>query len=169
MSTASYLKRESKFAAGNDTMTPPMTSSCPRSRSSSVSSVSSFDSEAYFSKTYVPLSSLPTPPMSSHSNSFSQQLPEALFSTEQILDPELLGMSLDFRFWILLGLVQYLCMVPRICGAEFRLIVCRPSNSPHEFDSPFHLSNHGISVACPCYSHPGGSTIGNGCAGSVHS
>jgi len=72
----------------NDTMTPPMAS---RSGTSSLSS--SFD-ESYFSKTYVPLSNLPTPPLSLHSNaSTRQQSPEALFSPGEIQDPELLGTS----------------------------------------------------------------------------
>ncbi|KAH8784772.1 hypothetical protein F5882DRAFT_428438 [Hyaloscypha sp. PMI_1271] len=60
-----------------------------RSQSSSLSS--SFD-ESYFSKTYVPLSSLPTPPLSSHSNtSTRQQSPETIFSPGEVPDPELLG------------------------------------------------------------------------------
>ncbi|KAL5316865.1 hypothetical protein ACEPPN_015917 [Leptodophora sp. 'Broadleaf-Isolate-01'] len=86
MFTTSHLKRKSK--GGRDSITPPMTS---RSRSSSVSSSSSFD-ESYFSKTYVPLSSLPTPPPSSHSNTSSrQQSPDTFSSPGEILDPELLG------------------------------------------------------------------------------
>ncbi len=83
MVTSSHLKRKSKVV--EDAMTPPMGS---RSRSSSVSS---FDDESYFSKTYVPLSSLPTPPLSAHSNHSRQQTSESLFSPEEILDPELLG------------------------------------------------------------------------------
>jgi hypothetical protein len=69
-------------------MTLPMAS---QSRSSSLSS--SFD-DSYFSKTYIPLSSLPTPPLSSHSNpSTRQQSPEALFSPGETPNPKLLGTS----------------------------------------------------------------------------
>lgn len=79
----SSLRRASK-KMGNS-MTPPMAT---RSRNSSVSS---FD-EAYFSKTYVPLSNLPTPPLSSHSNDSTQVQPaEELFSPEEYLDPQLIG------------------------------------------------------------------------------
>ncbi|KAL2061947.1 hypothetical protein VTL71DRAFT_7325 [Oculimacula yallundae] len=86
MFTTSHLKRKSK--GRQEAMTPPMAF---RSRSSSVSSTSSFD-ESYFSKTYVPLSSLPTPPPSSHSNlSSRQQSPDSFSSPGEILDPELLG------------------------------------------------------------------------------
>ncbi|KAE8447759.1 hypothetical protein EG329_010153 [Mollisiaceae sp. DMI_Dod_QoI] len=81
MNTTSYLKRKPKMV--KDTMTPPMA----RSRSSSESS--SFD-ESYFFKTYVPLSSLPTPPLSHSRNNSRQQSPEA-FSPDEILDPDLLG------------------------------------------------------------------------------
>ncbi|KAK0129080.1 hypothetical protein ONS95_001021 [Cadophora gregata] len=84
MFTTSHLKRKSK--GRQDYMTPPMTT---RSRSSSCSS---FDEESYFSKTYVPLSSLPTPPPSLHSNiSSRQQSPDIFSSPGEILDPELLG------------------------------------------------------------------------------
>ncbi|KAE9363670.1 hypothetical protein N431DRAFT_448250 [Stipitochalara longipes BDJ] len=84
MATSSNLRRTTNIM--NNAMTPPMAS---RSRSSSLSS--SFD-ESYFSKTYVPLSSLPTPPLSSHSNSSTrQQSPEAFFSPGEISDPDLLG------------------------------------------------------------------------------
>jgi hypothetical protein len=93
MITTSHLKRKPKAAAvvTNTTteMTPPMTSTS-RSRSSSISSFDDFD-EDYFSKTYVPLSSLPTPPPSSHSNNSCQQLPESLVDCEHVLEPELLG------------------------------------------------------------------------------
>ncbi|PVH82636.1 hypothetical protein DL98DRAFT_586234 [Cadophora sp. DSE1049] len=83
MFTTSHLKRKPK--GRQDSMTPPMAS---RSRSS----CSSFDEESYFSKTYVPLSSLPTPPPSSHSNTSSrQQSPDVFSSPGEILDPELLG------------------------------------------------------------------------------
>ncbi|CZR62298.1 uncharacterized protein PAC_12195 [Phialocephala subalpina] len=61
-------------------MTPPM-ARCP--------STSSF-TESYFTKTYVPLSSLPTPPLSHSRNNSRQQSPEA-FSPGQVLDPELFG------------------------------------------------------------------------------
>ncbi|RDL33611.1 Uncharacterized protein BP5553_07979 [Venustampulla echinocandica] len=68
----------------DDLMTPPMTS---RSRSSSTSS---FD-ESYFFKTYVPLSNLPTPPPSSHSNSSCPPAPGNLLFLGETLDHDLLG------------------------------------------------------------------------------
>lgn len=93
MFITSHLKRKSK--GRQDSMTPPMAF---RSRSSSCSS---FD-ESYFSKTYVPLSSLPTPPPSCRSNSSSrQQSPDAFSSPGQILDPELLGTVPRFYFLLL--------------------------------------------------------------------
>ncbi|CZT43674.1 uncharacterized protein RSE6_03745 [Rhynchosporium secalis] len=85
MFTTSHLKRKTK--GRQEVITPPMTF---RSRSSSVSSSSS--DESYFFKTYVPLSSLPTPPPSSQSNlSSRQQSPHPFPSPGEILDPELLG------------------------------------------------------------------------------
>ncbi|PBP28883.1 hypothetical protein BUE80_DR000204 [Diplocarpon rosae] len=83
MLTTSHLKRKSK-AVYQSAMPSMMT----RSRSSSESS---FDEE-YFSKPYVPLSSLPTPPPSSRSSSNSrQQSPELYNSAGETLDPEMLG------------------------------------------------------------------------------
>lgn len=77
----------------NPTMTPPLSMS-PRKRSSSISSnssVESFDSD-FFEQTYVPLSNLPTPPLSSHSyDTTAAQSPISLFSSDEILDPEFLG------------------------------------------------------------------------------
>jgi len=68
--------------------TTPMAS---RSRSASCSSDSSVD-EAYFFKTYIPLSNLPTPPSGFLSDETSQQhTPECLHSLDEPLDPELLG------------------------------------------------------------------------------
>ncbi|KAH6673791.1 hypothetical protein B0J14DRAFT_56851 [Halenospora varia] len=70
-------------------LTPPMAS---RSRSSSDASFDDAYFEDYFSKTYVPLSSLPTPPPSSHSNQGSrQQSPEDFLPVGEVLDPDLLG------------------------------------------------------------------------------
>jgi hypothetical protein len=68
-------------------MSPPLSS---RSRSSSLDSA--FDEE-YFSKTYVPLSNLPTPPTSSHSNvlGVTQDIGDVLLYREN-LDPDLIGM-----------------------------------------------------------------------------
>jgi hypothetical protein len=46
--------------------------------------------DSYFSKTYVPLSSLPTPPLLSHSNgSIRQNSPD--LELDESLDPSLLG------------------------------------------------------------------------------
>ncbi|PQE31216.1 cyclin protein [Rutstroemia sp. NJR-2017a WRK4] len=71
-------------------MPSPM-SMASRKRSSSISSVESFDSD-FFEQTYVPLSNLPTPPLSSHSHDITaEQSPVSLFSSDEILDPELLG------------------------------------------------------------------------------
>lgn len=70
-------------------MTPPMAS---RSRSSSDASFDDAYFEDYFSKTYVPLSNLPTPPPSSHSNQASrQQSPDDFLPVGEVLDPDLLG------------------------------------------------------------------------------
>ncbi|KAG0649081.1 hypothetical protein D0Z07_4375 [Hyphodiscus hymeniophilus] len=66
----------------------PMASS--RSRSNSVSSDSSLD-EDYFFRTYVPLSNLPTPPLTFSSNDSSYQLSPDLFPQDEYLDPKLLG------------------------------------------------------------------------------
>ncbi|KAB8290064.1 hypothetical protein EYC80_010390 [Monilinia laxa] len=74
-------------------MTPPLSMSS-RKRSSSTSSISSmesFDSD-FFEQTYVPLSNLPTPPLSSHSyDTTAAPSPISLFSSDEILDPEFLG------------------------------------------------------------------------------
>ncbi|KAF4636578.1 hypothetical protein G7Y89_g1505 [Cudoniella acicularis] len=73
----------------HESMTPPMAS---RSRSSSSASFDESYFESYFSKTYVPLSNLPTPPLSSHSNPSSRQRsPENFLSVGEVLDPNLLG------------------------------------------------------------------------------
>lgn len=51
-----------------------------------------WDFEAYFSKPYVPLSNLPTPPLSAHSSTSSRQTtPDFDFDDVEDLDPELLG------------------------------------------------------------------------------
>ncbi|ESZ91635.1 hypothetical protein SBOR_7997 [Sclerotinia borealis F-4128] len=74
----------------NPTMTPPLSMSS-RKRSSSISSIESFDSD-FFDQTYVPLSNLPTPPLSSHSyDTTAAQSPISLFSPDEILDSEFLG------------------------------------------------------------------------------
>ncbi|KAI9639950.1 hypothetical protein NHQ30_011680 [Ciborinia camelliae] len=74
----------------NPTMTPPLSMSS-RKRSSSISSIESFDSD-FFEQTYVPLSNLPTPPLSSHSyDTTAAQSPISLFSSDEILYPEFLG------------------------------------------------------------------------------
>ncbi|KAF7916424.1 uncharacterized protein EAE98_010724 [Botrytis deweyae] len=74
----------------NPTMSPPLSMSS-RKRSSSISSFDSFDSD-FFEQTYVPLSNLPTPPLSSHSyDTTAAQSPISLFSSDEILDPDYLG------------------------------------------------------------------------------
>jgi hypothetical protein len=62
-----------------------------RSRTSSISSLDDFD-ESYFYQNYVPLSSLPTPPLSYSTNTSRQQSPESLFPGET-LDAALLGIA----------------------------------------------------------------------------
>ncbi|KAF8859072.1 hypothetical protein BDZ45DRAFT_590241 [Acephala macrosclerotiorum] len=57
---------------------------------------SSSSDSPYFTKTYVPLSSLPTPPLSHSRTNSRQQTPEA-FSPGQILDPELFGPALHLK------------------------------------------------------------------------
>ncbi|TAQ89970.1 hypothetical protein B7494_g1700 [Chlorociboria aeruginascens] len=67
------------------------------SRTSSSSSIASLSStsSSYFSKTYVPLSNLPTPPPSSHSQASSRQhTPSSSISPQELLAPELLGPSI---------------------------------------------------------------------------
>ncbi|RDW79647.1 hypothetical protein BP6252_04285 [Coleophoma cylindrospora] len=74
------------------TMTPPM-ASFGLKRSPSEDSLD----EAYFLKTYVPLSNLPTPPLSCFSDSSSEKrhsLPEVLHASAEHLDPDLLGPSI---------------------------------------------------------------------------
>lgn len=74
----------------NPTMSPPLSMSS-RKRSSSISSIESFDSD-FFDQTYVPLSNLPTPPLSSHSyDNTAAHSPISLFSSDEILDSEVLG------------------------------------------------------------------------------
>ncbi|QSZ35665.1 hypothetical protein DSL72_006787 [Monilinia vaccinii-corymbosi] len=71
-------------------MSPPLSMSS-RKRSSSASSVESFDSD-FFHQTYVPLSNLPTPPLSSHPyDTAAAQSPISLFGSDEILAPEFLG------------------------------------------------------------------------------
>ncbi|KAL3418315.1 hypothetical protein PVAG01_10031 [Phlyctema vagabunda] len=73
-------------------LTPPM---APSERNMSISSVDSFDEE-YFLKTYVPLSNLPTPPLSAQSSSSSGRIetPKSLNLSFDELDPDLLGPSI---------------------------------------------------------------------------
>jgi hypothetical protein len=94
-SSISVLRRTSKTT--NIIMNADQSFTSPMATRSRSSSVDSFDEE-YFSKTYVPLSSLPTPPPSSHSNASTRQTtPETLFSPTEYLDPRLLGKyRLDF-------------------------------------------------------------------------
>ncbi|KAI9054903.1 hypothetical protein LZ554_002047 [Drepanopeziza brunnea f. sp. 'monogermtubi'] len=94
--TKSHLKRKSK--AVDKSMTPPIAFRPPMFFSSSFSGDEDEDDEddgydeAYFSKTYVPLSSLPTPPPSCHSHASSrQQSPDLHFCAGEMLDPRLLG------------------------------------------------------------------------------
>ncbi|OWP03548.1 hypothetical protein B2J93_7566 [Marssonina coronariae] len=90
MLTKSHLKRESSSKTVDESSTPPMVT---RPRSSPASSLD----EEYFAQTYVPLSSLPTPPTSSRwsssssSSSSRQQSPESYCSAGETLDPEMLG------------------------------------------------------------------------------
>jgi hypothetical protein len=69
-------------------MSPP--ESCPSSFSD-YEDDDDFDDD-YFFKTYVPLSNLPTPPLSSRSATAPKQFPRHLL-IEEDLDPELLGMD----------------------------------------------------------------------------
>ncbi|KAM3077238.1 hypothetical protein ACMFMG_003298 [Clarireedia jacksonii] len=75
----------------NPTAMPSPMSMASRKRSSSISSIESFDSD-FFEQTYVPLSNLPTPPLSSHSHDITaEQSPVSFFSSDEILDPEFQG------------------------------------------------------------------------------
>lgn len=60
------------------------------------------DDDSYFLQTYVPLSNLPTPPLSSHSDKCPRELPSKL-SIDERLNSTLLGTSH--------GLVTFLCSV----------------------------------------------------------
>ena len=148
MNTTSHLRRKSK--ALQVSMTPPMPS---RARTSSESS---FD-ESYFSKTYVPLSSLPTPPLSSHSNVSSRlQCPDVLFSAGEVLDPELLGK-----------------IFPQIAppAAEFRLIrdvISRPGNPPHKSHTIVNLFNKRLCSSRPRNSHASQPPPRDNCPHSLH-
>lgn len=85
MVTQSYLKRKPKTV--QDVYTPPM--------STSLHSPSLEDIESYFSKPYIPLSSLPTPPLytSTSSRRTSRQASPDLFypGPDELLSAELLG------------------------------------------------------------------------------
>ncbi|TVY75565.1 hypothetical protein LSUE1_G007335 [Lachnellula suecica] len=64
-----------------------------RSRSSSASSFDDAYIDSYFSKTYVPLSNLPTPPPSSHShtNTSSTHSPNEVLASGELLNSDLMG------------------------------------------------------------------------------
>lgn len=98
-------------------MTPPM-AFCAHSSSPSSSCSDDDEEEAYFAKTYVPLSSLPTPPPSNDST--RQQSPEMCFSfsSEETLDPGLLGTSPS-------------SLRPRVGKERIRLITFNPGPASH--------------------------------------
>jgi len=84
MASQSHLKRETKSVPFETTYTPPI--------ATSIHSQSPEDIESYFSKPYIPLSSLPTPPLcSSSSRSTSRQASPDFDSPNQALDDSLFG------------------------------------------------------------------------------
>jgi hypothetical protein len=79
-----FLRLPPTMAPSFSSTTPPMASTDRRD------SCDSYDSDSYFSKTYVPLSNLPTPPLSFHSsNSSRDTIP--ILDLHGDLDPSLLG------------------------------------------------------------------------------
>jgi hypothetical protein len=93
--TTTFLLTPEQLEMMHDATTPPMAS-----RRSSVSSFDDEYIEFFLAKTYVPLSNLPTPPLSSHSNNnLHQDYPEDILAPGEILDPNLLGMYFP-RFFI---------------------------------------------------------------------
>lgn len=112
MNTTSHLRRKVK-----GTITPPINRS---------PSDSSFN-DSYFDKTYVPLSSLPTPPLS-HSRSNSRQQSPASFSSDDVLDPELIG-TIFPRFPIFHSRYLNIRLIFYITGPAIHLTNLIPSST----------------------------------------
>ena len=85
MTSQQQQHQDSNNAALNANMTPPMAEKAS-SRSPSVES--DFD-ESYFERTYVPLSNLPTPPLSHPYDRVP--VADTLCSVDEYRNPELLG------------------------------------------------------------------------------
>ncbi len=109
----------------------------------------SYESLSDFLSTYVPLSNLPTPPISSDvGHPIRPASPE--LEEDQALDPSLIG-----KFAGMSRLPYY---SPCNSGWPIKIDTNRRSNrscnSPHKFDSVIQLSPHLLCTSSPCTSHP---------------